>query len=570
MDRNSWWKSLLLRVGGASLQRLEDGLGGNIDTSMRAGIAFDPSRDEKYHRQRELGRQVVPLSLPPSMVKGDALVPPPGKPMPTYNPPLQKPELQLTPPPAVVQSSVDVPPLRPSPQAMSQIVDPSATRSRYALTPPAKPTPPVGAQVGLNVRPPVADDWGQDVLGSVELSPPPLSRDDALRTRAREVAPPTALERAVDNRAIRAARPARDNNGRGRSTAAGAWRGFQRGGLIGAIVGAARSAIDKDSDEFDVKQEELAQFDREIGREAKTEDVLTQLAQRRALTAATLRKPQDEEAKRQAAQVQRDRQALYRTLQMSRGQRLSPEIISRAAQLGVLINDPEQWATSDSVNVTITDPENPQVKILGRFDKSTGEVTRATQAGSDKPVQTGFQQPVGADGQTAAQRAANEDRDRNFEQRLRDYDLRVTNGMSRAAVQTFRIQTADATKQLGAIERALDTWRKNDAAGIYDSGVADRHIAELVEQRNTIKAQIERAREAALQGIGTGAPPPVRRGDGRRRNGEPITTAPPSGRGKYTGQTFQRSDLPSLRSFFPSKSDAEIESLIIQNGGTFR
>jgi type II secretory pathway component PulM len=249
-------------------------------------------------------------------------------------------------------------------------------------------------------------------------------------------------------------------------------------------------------------------------------------------------------------------------LRLLKGQRLDSSnpthaaLLRRAADAGVIV-DPDGWndAASNQTLVEIVDPENPTQKRRALLNKATGELSDVGQSGYVQPVNT-------ATGMTAAQAAADSDRDRSFGEARRMNDARLgqigvqierarrdLEGVSPAASREFQIATRGLNEQLNKKLAEVERWRKNVAEARVSPDAARERIERLEREIGEIQGRVESAREKAL---------------GRRGGGAPQRSSSPGGR--FAGQRMSRSRLPEAARRM-GVSEAEAERVIRAEGG---
>lgn len=375
--------------------------------------------------------------------------------------------------------------------------------------------------------------------------------------------------------------PRSDGNGRVKSAlkTAGlrALSGLARGGVGGAIAGSLYGAVEggmrPETDERLGQQRELAEDAARAGEFSRMEkDKLDREDQRAGIGVKRAQEDYYRTTKKEqaaATENARRQRLVIQNLGLRRGQKLDPinnpkdaELLRRAALVGISV-DPDEWnnAAGNLVAVTVVDPNNPTQTRRAFFNKATQEIV--ADAG-----QTGYVQPVGDDGMTAAQRAAMEDRRKEAEARQGRFDKVFSLGLERFGEQVRRGMTADAQKifnvqtdglfqQLNAVHARIKDYETRAAENKMPPEVAKERTAALQAEALSLGEEIESARARALGGMTAGG----------RVAAPGANRAPAAGGGAYSGQRIPRANLKTAAQRL-GVSEAEAERVIRSQGGT--
>lgn len=267
-------------------------------------------------------------------------------------------------------------------------------------------------------------------------------------------------------------------------------------------------------------------------------------------------RPDLEAAKRADAQAKSERASVLSLLRMHKGVKLDPNnsahsrLLERAAAAGIEI-DPESWnnAKDNLVQMTLTDQSDPSKTEVVMFNRVTGE--------RQSVGQKGFQPVRNAEGRTASEVAADDDRDRAFNaneayrrqvlslsgERLK---AQLSSGLGAAAAREFHIKTAGVQQRLGQIRTQIEGWQVQARQSNVAPASAERRIAELNTEADKLIGQLEGARQEALGKMGSASSPAA---------GSPST---PAGRVSRRNFDTVRRQNPSLA----GKSDAEVEAAL--------
>ena len=205
--------------------------------------------------------------------------------------------------------------------------------------------------------------------------------------------------------------------------------------------------------------------------------------------------------------------------------------------------------------VEVLDPSDPKGTRKTRlvYDRGAGGFRPLTLDGA--PMQTGYVQPVGADGLTEAQRRADADRNAGIEDRRKLLGLRAHNmeleiqnkerelstGIPASASRAFSVATSGLSAQLSQMRAEVAKLRAAALALTVDPVDAEKRIEALQTEADGLLGQMEAARTRALSSGGGPAP---------------------SGRVSRKKFDQVRAQNPSLA----GKTDAEVEAALRAQG----
>ncbi len=374
--------------------------------------------------------------------------------------------------------------------------------------------------------------------------------------------------------------PATDQNGGWKSAALGALisgvdaiakTGDWRAGVGAAGAGAVAGGIDHSFDERLQQQYRVDANSRRLEAMRKRQDARLEADDKRASTrqknaaAAYHEARPDLEEKRIAAQAGKRKQDLIKAEIATRlkeprafdtSNPYDAGLLQRASEAGVSFAAGAMGDYKNPAKLEILDPNDPTKKTVLAYN-------RETQTFEPTGYQTGHTQPVNSDsGMTNYQEKTVELSGARLDETKRhnsvtenlqagEYARRVSNDLNSQAKRVFDIET----KGLDATERRLlqdiNTWTNRKAKAEVMPATADAEVSKLQAQLSEVRTKMDAARSKALSGSSS-AP----------------ASAPSSG-GKYKGLTFKRSSpkYAKMRAALPGKTDAEIEQLIMQQGG---
>lgn len=344
---------------------------------------------------------------------------------------------------------------------------------------------------------------------------------------------------------------------------AGLRTGDPLGALGGVVGGVTVATADRRLADKSWKARELAKVEREQQHDTAREKDRLDLEEQRARVGWLKARPGLEGKKIDAQAVKRQQDALQREIsnRLKEPRTFDPadaydaDLAERAQAAGVHFAPGAFGDFKNPATLEVLDASDPTGTRKTRliYDREGGGWKQLEADG--RGVQTGYVQPVGADGMTEAQRRGDADRDaaRDNTEAYRKQllglstdrlHLAMSNGLGAAAKRRFDVETNGLFERRRQIETQIQDYNTRAAKAEISGSERDRRTGELRAELEKITGQIDDARSEALGSMS-----------------DASSGAAPAG-GSHVSRAKFRAKYPQ----FKGRPDAEVDTAIRASG----